>query len=94
MVCDKDLVALTCFYDKAWSETCVLSSFVCIDLLRKKKKVEKENSQLATQVEELKKRLSELEQLRQVNGDSASHQHGTVEEVDNSDAARRVRGYT
>ena len=42
--------------------------FFPLELLRKKKKVEKENSRLAAQVEELKKRLEELEKVKVVNG--------------------------
>ena len=39
----------------------ILWSYFIIELLRKKRKVEKENSRLAAEVEELKQRLANLE---------------------------------
>ena len=61
-----------------------------LDLLRKKKKVEKENSRLAAQVEELKKRLEDLEKVKVVNGAASPTRE---EGVDTSVDAERVSVY-
>ena len=69
--------------------TCAFTLYI-LDLLRKKKKVEKENSRLAALVEELKKRLSDLENSKLVNGDSETRL-GKDEGVDTGAIEERVR---
>lgn len=70
-----------------------VSNMTCfpIELLRKKKKVEKENGRLAAQVEELKRRLADLEKSKVIGG------HGSPtgeEDVDGSVDSERVRHNT
>ena len=60
-----------------------------IELLRKKRKVEKENSRLAAQVEELKQRLADLERAKvAVDGDAPPTRD---EAVDTGASSERVR---
>ena len=68
--------------------TCAFTLYI-LDLLRKKKKVEKENSRLAALVEELKKRLSDLENSKLVNGDGQTRL-GKEEGVDTGAIEEKV----
>ena len=62
---------------------------VIIELLKKKRKVEKENSRLAAQVEELKQRLADLERAKVVTDGGAPPTRD--EAVDTRASSERVR---
>ena len=62
---------------------------VIIELLKKKRKVEKENSRLAAQVEELKQRLADLERAKVVTDGGAPPTRDEV--VDTGASSERVR---